>query len=75
MAFCRLGCDGSDVYCFYHVGGYYEVWSIEGERHFKTAKETIDFMFELKKKGQHIPDYAFQGLQDDLIAEEKGEGR
>jgi hypothetical protein len=65
MAFCRLGADGSDVYCFYSTCGYYEVWSCEGEHHFDTAQETIDFLKALKEKGENIPDYAFDSLEAD----------
>lgn len=63
MSFCRLGPD-SDVYCFYHVGGYYEVWSGGDEHHFQTARETMDFLRERKKQGEKIPEYVFEELEE-----------
>lgn len=64
MSYCRLGAD-SDIYCYYHVDGYYEVWSGEGEHRFDTAQETINFLRRRKKAGDKVPDYAFEQLEDE----------
>lgn len=70
MSYCRLGAD-SDIYCYYHVGGYYEVWSGAGEHQFKTAKETANFLRERKEAGDKVPDYAIENL----LGEENNERR
>lgn len=64
MSYCRLGKD-SDIYCYYHVGGYYEVWSGEGEHQFKTAQETVDFLRKRKEEGDKVPDYAIESLLEE----------
>jgi len=64
MSYCRLGAD-SDIYCYYHVGGYYEVWSGAGGHQFKTAKETVDFLRERKEAGDKVPDYAIESLLEE----------
>jgi len=61
MAFCRFGADGSDVYCFYNVNDTYEVWC-EDEWIFKTAKEAIDCLLNLRAKGKNVPQYAIDEL-------------
>ena len=63
MSFCRFGPD-SDVYCFYHTGGHYEVWSRGEDHYFKTAQETIAFLREIKEEGEKVPDYAFEQLEE-----------
>ena len=68
MSFCRLSAE-SDIYCYYHVGGYYEVWSGAGEHQFKTAQETIDFLREREAAGDKVPDYAFAQLEEETKTE------
>jgi hypothetical protein len=65
MSYCRLGTE-SDIYCYYHVGGYYEVWSGEGEHQFKTAQETVAFLRKRKEEGDKVPDYAIEGLLEEI---------
>jgi len=63
MSFCRLGAD-SDVYCYYHIAGYYEVWAQGGEHQFQTAQEVIHFLEKLRENGEKVPDYAFEQLRE-----------
>ena len=64
MAFCRFGCDGSDVYCFYRVDGKYEIWCND-EYTVDTAKEAIDVLLKLREKGFNVPEYAIDGLKEE----------
>ena len=73
MSFCRLSAE-SDIYCYYHVGGYYEVWSgAVGGHQFKTAQETIDFLREREAVGDKVPDYAFAQLEEEK-KKQRGQG-
>ena len=63
MSFCRFGAD-SDVYCFYHTEGYYEVWSCGEDYYFETAQETIAFLRKIKEEGEKVPDYVFKELEE-----------
>ena len=63
MSFCRFG-DDSDVYCFYHVGGHYEVWAQGEEHYFQAAQEVIHFLEKLRAHGEKVPDYAFEQLEE-----------
>ena len=64
MSYCRLGPE-CDIYCYYHVGGYYEVWSGAGEHQFKTAKETVAFLRERREAGDKVPDHVFENLSEE----------
>jgi hypothetical protein len=63
MSFCRFGPD-SDVYCFYHAEGHYEVWSRGEDHYFETAQETITFLRKIKEEGEKVPDYVFEELEE-----------
>ena len=63
MSFCRMGVDDSDISCFYNCGGYYEVWSAEGDDHFDTAEEVIAFLRKRQSAGDKVPDYAFEEIE------------
>jgi len=62
MAFCRFGADDSDVYCFYNVNGFYEVWANQ-EWSYKTAKGAIKRLLRLKAEGLIVPQYAIDELE------------
>lgn len=64
MSYCRLSPE-CDIYCYYHVGGYYEVWSGAGEHQFKTAKETVAFLRERREAGDKVPDHVFENLSEE----------
>ena len=63
MSFCRLGAD-SDVYCYYHVEGFYVVWSRGDEHYVGTAKQVITLLKKLREEGEKVPDYAFEQLEE-----------
>jgi hypothetical protein len=63
MSFCRLGAD-SDVYCYYHADGFYDVWAQGEECQFQTAQEVINFLEKLKAHGEKVPNYAFEQLKE-----------
>jgi hypothetical protein len=63
MSFCRFSPD-SDVYCYYHVEGFYDVWAQGEEHQFQTAQEVIHFLEKLKAQGEKVPDYAFEELKE-----------
>jgi hypothetical protein len=65
MAFCRFGADGSDVYCFYSTNDKYEVWCND-EWTLDTAQEAIDLLLKLREEGFNVPEYAIEGLKEDL---------
>lgn len=73
MSYCRLSSE-SDIYCYYHVDGFYDVWSGAGEHQFKTAKETIAFLRERKEAGDKVPEYAFEQLEEEVKNESQGSG-
>jgi hypothetical protein len=65
MSYCRLGSE-SDIYCYYHVDGFYDVWAGGDEFQFKTTQETINFLRERKEAGDKVPDYAFEQLEEEI---------
>lgn len=63
MSICRFSKD-SDVYAYYHVGGFYVVWAEGKEGSFQTAEEVLTFFKKLKEKGVKIPEYAVEELEE-----------
>ena len=69
MALARFGCDGSDVYVYYDVGGFINCCgcNLNGQSfHADTERQMIDHLKEHEKKGHHIPGYVYDELSDEL---------
>jgi len=66
MAYCRFGCDGSDVYCYPDMAGGYTVWLPGFDCHvFGTAIECATFLQAKRKEGLVVPQYAIDELLEE----------
>lgn len=69
MAYIRFGTEGSEVYVFPHVGGWYECCGCgmnPGSFRCDTVAEMIGHLEEHRAAGYVVPEGAFQRLREEM---------
>ena len=68
MSYARFGVDGSAVYVYYDVGGFYNCCGccLDGHSfHAKTKKEIVEHLRTHRLHGHCVPQYVFDELESE----------
>lgn len=76
MSYCRMGCDGSDVYVIQHCSGFYQcvfcnLNTKDGSYDNKDVIEFLNHLYDHRSNGDTVPGYTFKNIIKDIIEDRK----